>query len=117
MIHFSGYCTEGSVGRTLKEAKAGTEVEVCGLMVEKEADVEYTDEFSGHAHENDLIDYLSCFNDIKLLIINHGEEDAKRQFGHDAKLEVSPKDIFVIDRENAVRINSFGFEKSFKTKF
>jgi metallo-beta-lactamase family protein len=117
MIHFSGYCTEGSVGRTLKEAAPGTEVEVCGLMVEKEADVEYTDEFSGHAHEDDLIDYLSCFNDIKLLAINHGEEDSKRQFGHDAKQEVSPKDIFVLDRENAVRINSFGFEKSFKTKF
>ena len=117
MIHFSGYCTEGSVGRTLKEAAPGTEVEVCGLMVEKEADVEYTDEFSGHAHEDDLIDYLSCFNDIKLLAINHGEEDSKRQFGRDAKQEVSPKDIFVLDRENAVRINSFGFEKSFKTKF
>ena len=66
---------------------------------------------------HDLIDYLSCFNDIKLLAINHGEEDSKRQFGRDAKQEVSPKDIFVLDRENAVRINSFGFEKSFKTKF
>ena len=117
MIHFSGYCTEGSVGRTLKDAEVGSEVEVCGLMVEKKADVEYTDEFSGHAHENDLIDYLSCFNDIKLLAINHGEEEAKRQFGRDVKQEVSPKDIFVLDRDNAVRVNSFGFEKSFKTKF
>jgi metallo-beta-lactamase family protein len=117
MIHFSGYCTEGSVGRTLKDAEVGSEIEVCGLMVEKKADVEYTDEFSGHAHENDLIDYLSCFNDIKLLAINHGEEEAKRQFGRDVKQEVSPKDIFVLDRDNAVRVNSFGFEKSFKTKF
>lgn len=117
MIHFSGYCTEGSVGRTLRDAEVGSEVEVCGLMVEKKADVEYTDEFSGHAHENDLIDYLSCFNDIKLLAINHGEEEAKRQFGRDVKQEVSPKDIFVLDRDNAVRVNSFGFEKSFKTKF
>lgn len=117
MIHFSGYCTEGSVGRALKDAEVGSEVEVCGLMVEKKADVEYTDEFSGHAHENDLIDYLSCFNDIKLLAINHGEEEAKRQFGRDVKQEVSPKDIFVLDRDNAVRVNSFGFEKSFKTKF
>ena len=117
MIHFSGYCTEGSVGRALKDAEVGSEIEVCGLMVEKKADVEYTDEFSGHAHENDLIDYLSCFNDIKLLAINHGEEEAKRQFGRDVKQEVSPKDIFVLDRDNAVRVNSFGFEKSFKTKF
>lgn len=117
MIYFSGYCTEGSVGRALKDAEVGSEIEVCGLMVEKKADVEYTDEFSGHAHENDLIDYLSCFNDIKLLAINHGEEEAKRQFGRDVKQEVSPKDIFVLDRDNAVRVNSFGFEKSFKTKF
>jgi metallo-beta-lactamase family protein len=117
MIHFSGFCTEGSVGRDLKDAEVGTEIKVCGLMVEKKADVEYTDEFSGHAHENDLIDYLSCFNDIKLLAINHGEEEAKRQLGRDVKQEVSPKDIFVLDRDNAVRVNSFGFEKSFKTKF
>lgn len=117
MIHFSGYCAEGSVGRNLKDAEVGAEIKVCGLMVEKKADVEYTDEFSGHAHENDLIDYLSCFNDIKLLAINHGEEEAKVQFGRDVKQEVSPKDIFVLDRDNMVRINSFGFEKSFNTKF
>lgn len=117
LIHFSGFCTEGSVGRTLKEAKAGSEVYIGGVMVEKEAEVQYTDEFSGHAHEADLIDYLMCFKEIKLLVINHGEDDAKKHFGSDAHREVSPKEIFVIDRENAVRVNSFGLDKSFKTKF
>jgi predicted metal-dependent RNase len=88
--------------------------------------VKYTDEFSGHAHEKELIEYLSCFNDIKLLAINHGERDAKRQFAHDVYKEILPKNVFILDRENAVRINSFGFEKSlpldfnfraFRTKF
>ena len=117
LIHFSGYCTEGSLGRILKDAKEGEEVYLGGIMVKKEANVEFTDEFSGHAHENDLIDYLSCFNEIKLLVINHGEEEVKKQFGRDVSREVNPKDVFVLDRENAVRINSFGFEKSFSTKF
>ncbi len=117
LIHFSGYCTEGTVGDRLKEVENGTDVYLNGRMVRKEATVEYTDEFSGHIRENDLIDYLSKFSQIKLLIINHGEAETKEQFGRDVKREISPKDIFILDRENAVRINAYGFDKSFKSKF
>jgi metallo-beta-lactamase family protein len=126
LIHFCCYCTENSVGRSLKEAEEGTDVEVCGLTVEKKAEVKYTDEFSGHAHEKELIEYLSCFNDIKLIAINHGEKEAKRKFAHDVFKKTNAKHVFILDRQNAVRINSFGFEKSlpldfnfqaFRTKF
>lgn len=117
LIHFCCYCAENTVGRKLKEANEGTEVEVCGLVVEKKAEVKFTDEFSGHAHERELMKYLSKFKNIKLLVINHGEDEAKRKLARDAKVEISPKDIFILDRENAVRTNHFGFEKSFRTKF
>ena len=113
LIHFCCYCAEGTVGRALKDGEVGSEVYLNNLMVKKEAEVKFTDEFSGHAHEDELIEYLSCFNNIKLLVINHGEESVKKQFGRDVSHEVSIKDVYVLNREKTVRLNSFGYEKDF----
>ena len=117
MIHFTGFTTEGTMGHRLKTAEEGKTVEVGGMMVKKLAKVEYTNEYSGHAKANEMIDSLNQFSNIRLVLINHGPIDTKEKFAERVLDETNARNVGILGREYLFRINHYGFVKSMTTKF
>lgn len=117
MIHFTGYTTEGTLGRRLKDAVDGKGVEVGGVIIKKNAKVEHTTEFSAHAKADEMIEFLKQFENLKLILINHGEIDTKLDFAHRITDEVDVKGVGILGREYFFRVNHYGLVKSLSTKF
>ena len=117
LIQFTGYTAEGTLGRRLKDTKKGEMVQVGGLIVKKSAEVEYTNEYSAHAKADEMIIFLNQFKNLKLVLVNHGEEDVKKVFAERIVNEVNPKRVGILDREYFFRVNSYGLVKTLSTKF
>ena len=117
LIQFTGYTAEGTMGSRLKNAKFGDMVEVGGLITRKIADVEYTTEYSAHAKADEMIEFLKQFNNLKLVLVNHGEPEVKNTFAMRIADEVKTKKVGLLGREYFFRVNSFGLEKTLSTKF
>ena len=116
LIHFTGYLAEDSMGRTIYEAAPESVCEFMGLQVKKRAKVEYTSEFSSHAKSDELINFLRPFNDIKMVLINHGETNTKIAYSQKVVDEVEPKYTAILG-EYLYRVCAFGFVKSISTKY
>lgn len=116
LIHFTGYCAEGTWGRKLKDALSDKFImlgeDESGLLVMKKADVEYTTEFSAHSKANDLLKLLSKFNNIRGVIVNHGEKEKKIIFAEKIYTKTGIKNIGIIDRETMFRIGEYGIVKT-----
>ena len=118
LIHFTGYCAEGTLGRRLHDSTVGDIVEVAGLQVKKSADVQFTNELSAHAKANELIDFLRPFEHLNFVLINHGETDSKEIYAKRVLSEIAPKDdVAILGRDYFFRIDGFGYVKSLSTKF
>lgn len=117
LIHFTGYTAEGTLGHRLKTAEKGGTVEIGGIVVRKFADVEYTKEYSAHAKADEMIEFLQQFKNLKLVLINHGEEETKSIFAERVLDEVETKRVGVLGRDYFFRVNPYGFVKSLSTKF
>lgn len=117
LIQFTGFTAEGTLGHRLKSAKAGDIISVGGLMVKKQANVEYTTEFSAHAKADEMIDFLKQFERLKLVLVNHGETQTKDVFAKRIVDEVNPKMVGLLGREYFFRVNPYGLVKTLSTKF
>lgn len=117
LIHFTGYCAEGTLGYRLKNADEDEIVEVAGMVLKKRAKVEYTTEYSAHAKADEIINFLQQFNNLKLVLVNHGEKDAKSIFAERVVNEVDPKCVGILGREYFFRVNPYGLVKTLSTKF
>lgn len=117
LIQFTGYTAEGTLGSCLKNSEKGEPVTVGGILLKKMADVEYTTEFSAHAKADEMIAFLKDFSNIKLILINHGEENVKREFSKRILKEVDPKAVGILGREYFYRVGPYGFIRSLSTKF
>lgn len=111
LIHFTGYTAEGTLGEKLKSAKYGEDVEVGGLIVNKRARVEYTTEFSAHAKADELLKLLNQFKSLKLVLVNHGQEDVKESFAKRIYDEISPKNVGILGRDYFYRVDSYGLAR------
>ena len=118
LIQFTGFTPEGTLGHSLKYAEKGDTVQIGGLIKIKNADVEYTTEFSGHAKANELIDFIKKFQNIKMILINHGTPDTKFEFSKRLLREsVKAKDIAILGREHFYRLNAYGLCKQIATLY
>lgn len=117
LIHFTGYTAEGTLGHDLKNSEIGSIVKVGGVFVEKRAQVEYTKEYSAHAKADEMIDFLKQFTNLKLVLVNHGEEDVKNIFAERIVKEVKPKRVGVLGRDYFFRVNQYGLIKTMGTRF
>ena len=117
LIHFTGYLAEGTLGRRLYECQKEDIVEISGLKVKKLADVKFTAEFSAHAKADELITFLKDFENIKLVLINHGDNHKKDVYASRVVNEVSPKDVGILGRDYFFRVDGYGLIKSLSTKF
>lgn len=117
LIHFTGYCAEGTLGYYLKNASEGDIVDVAGLKEIKKANVQFTNEFSAHAKADTMINFLKQFNDLHLVLVNHGEDKVKDSFANRILREVKPDNIGILGREYFYRIDDKGLVKTLSTKF
>lgn len=116
-ILFTGYTPEGSLGRRLKDAEDGDTVEVGGLLVVKRAQVGYTREFSAHAKADEMIEFLNQFENLRMVLVNHGQTEVKEQFAKRILKEVKVKHVGVLGREYFFRVGAYGLIKTMGTKF
>lgn len=117
LIHFTGYTAEGTLGNRLKETQHGEMVEVGGLITKKRASVEYTTEYSAHAKANEMIDFLNQFENLKLVLVNHGETNTKNIFAERIVNEVHTKRVGLLGRQYFFRVDSYGLVKTLSSKF
>lgn len=117
LIQFTGFTPEGTLGYRLKCAQDGDVVQVGGMSVVKKAKVEHTTEFSAHAKADEMISFLRQFNNIKLVLVNHGDSEVKEAFAKRIVQEVGPKDVGILGREYLYRIGAYGIIKTMTTKF
>lgn len=113
LIQFTGYVAENTLGRILFECKLGDLVNFSGLEIIKRADVQFTTEFSAHAKNDELINFLKPFEDIKLLLINHGEESTLKEYCRIVYNELDLQKVGILGPNYCFRINPYGFDKSF----
>lgn len=117
LIQFTGFTTEGTLGARLKNAENGDVVPVGGMFAVKRAKVEYTTEFSAHAKANEMISFLKQFENLKLVLVNHGETTVKESFAKRIVQEVKVKDVGILGRQYLYRVGHYGFIKTMSTKF
>lgn len=117
LIHFTGYTAEGSLGAKLKNAEKGSIVDVAGLVVVKQADVEYTTEYSAHAKADEMLKFLSQFSNIRFILVNHGETEVKEEFAKRIRQNIKAKNVGILNKEYFFRIDPYGFVKPLPTKF
>lgn len=117
LIHFTGYTAEGTLGERLKSTQKGDMVPVGGIILKKMAEVEYTTEFSAHAKADVMIDFLKKFENLRLVLVNHGETETKLEFSERIAEEVNPKFVAVLGRDYFFRVGPFGLIRTLNTKF
>lgn len=117
LIHFTGYCAEGTMSRELMDSKDSDTVKWGGVILKKVAKVACTAEFSAHAKADELICFLNTFNNLRFVIVTHGEIDSKEIFSKRVLDEVSCNNVAILSRENFFRINNWGFQKAIPSKF
>lgn len=117
LIHFTGYCAEGTLGRRLYDCAKEDKVDVAGLQVKKLADVEFTSELSAHAKSDELIDFLRPFEDIKLVLVNHGTLEKKEIYANRVIDELNPNNVGILGRDYFFRVDGYGLVKSIPSKF
>lgn len=117
MIHFTGYTVEGSLGNRLQMTPQGETVEVGGMVVQKLARVLYTNEFSAHAKVDTMMQFLKQFDNLKLVLLNHGQHEVTDFFAKKITLELHAKGVGILGRSYLFRVNPYGLVKTMSTKF
>lgn len=116
-IIFTGYTAEKTLGRILQETPKGEFVKIGGLLVKKNAEVLSTTEFSSHAKGDEILELVKQFENLRAVLINHGEEDEKEEMAKRVINEVNISQIGILDREYFFRIDTWGVNKTLSTKF
>ena len=116
LIQFTGYVAEGTLGRELKDAPKGETVKIRGVLYKKQAEIEYTNEFSAHAKADEMIGFLQRFEKLNLVLINHGEAHVKDIFARRILREVDAKNVAILG-QYFHRVNPYGLVTSKSTKF
>lgn len=118
LIHFTGYCAEGTLGYRLKSADKGEIVEIGGVRLVKQANIEFTNEFSAHAKADEMLNkFLKKFEKPLFVMLNHGEDNSKDVFSDRILRETDVKQVGILGREYFYRIDVDGFVKSVTSKF
>lgn len=114
VIYFVSYCAENTFGRDLLDAKDEEFVTVNNSYeLKKNCIIDSTTEMSSHAKADELISFIQKFKNLKLVIVNHGEERIKEKFISN----LLSLDIPSVNLGRAkVNINQYGFIKRLERK-
>ena len=116
-VIFNCFLAEDTIGRQLMSVRKGEKAEIYGLIKEINFDVYSTHEFSSHAKQDELLDFLKQFSNLRSVIINHGEPEVKEKFAERVYDTVNTKSVGIIDRNNVFRVGAYGVDKTIPTKW
>lgn len=112
VVYFCNYLSPASLGyKILNSPKR--QVKIGNKTYKVRAELFQTNELSSHAKANELIDFLSKFKKLQMVLINHGEEDVQEQFLTRVESEVNTKRVARLG-EYAFRINETGYKQQMK---
>lgn len=117
LLQFTGYTAEGTLGRQLKDTPLGEIITTGGLVKRKLAFVEYSTELSAHAKADEMLDFLKKFRNLKLVLVNHGEQKSKEIFSAKVECEIKTKDVAILGRDYLYRISPYGLIRSLSTSY
>lgn len=117
LIFFLGYCAENTLGYKLYKARSNDSLLLSGLLVQKKAKVNFTNEFSAHAKQDELISFLKQFENLNLVCITHGQSQVKEDFSKIVSKNVSPNAVGILSRDFYFRIKSDGNVRTLSTRF
>lgn len=101
MIQIAVYAAQGTIARALYEGKNEETITIHGEELIKRAEVRTTREKSGHAFQDDMINFLKQHSNIKFLAINHGSFEAQEALKEAVKKEIDHIDqIGFLNRQN-----------------
>jgi metallo-beta-lactamase family protein len=86
-----GYQGEGSLGRELLDGKK--EVLINGIKTEVKASVHDTQGLSSHADQSQLMEWLKSIQDVKKLILTHGDDHSRIGFKEKVENNLKITDI------------------------
>ena len=112
-IIFGGYTAENTLGRKLQDVTPGELFELNGVMTYKRAKVYTTTEFSSHAKQDELLNFMRQFTNLKTILVNHGDADVKKIFAKKITEEISPKHVAILGPNHTMRVGAYGLLKSY----
>lgn len=111
LIHLTGYPAEGTMARALVDTEEGKKVEIFGSQkVTKKCKIMCTNEFSGHAKADQLIELYKKFDNCKSIILNHGDTEEKEALKKKILEETEVKDVGILGR-SGYRVDAYGISK------
>lgn len=118
LIHYLGYCSPESNASKLINAKYGEEVVYSGICYTKKCDVKWTGELSAHAKRNELLEFTKDLNNLKSILITHGEPSVRMEYAQYLHEHLNESIIIgTLDPDYAYRINENGIAKTFPSHF
>ena len=111
VIHFTGYASPTTLGGRLKQTNSQGLISISGQTLPILADVEYTAEYSSHAKADELIELLKSFNNLKAVLITHGEEQVRKAFKRRVEEEVKPKRVEILNPGQKYIVDAYGLRK------
>lgn len=101
VIQLIGYAAEGTLARALLDGKKAQTVKFAGRELVKQAEVKSTREKSGHAFNDEMIEFINKFSNIKFMALNHGSIESQEYFRELVLKETNVENVELLNRENA----------------
>lgn len=117
LIHLVGYAAEGTLARKLLETKRDEVVKIGNKIYQKNAVVKTTREKTSHSTQDELLEFVNMFTNVKFLGINHGETSVKEIF-KEAVLEECPhvEKVQIMDRDHMVGFYRVGLKNELDSR-
>lgn len=117
-IHFTSYVADGTLGYKLLKHKNDEFVTINSVVKENKAEIATTREFSSHAKRDELVNFIKQFENVRTVLINHGEVSVKEKFANYCKHNLeNTKDIAILGTGYTIRLNTWGIVKSIYEKY
>lgn len=104
-IIFTCYTPKGTLGHKLRNMSKGDEVKINNEPCILKCDVKHSGELSKHVKVEDIIKYIEQFDDVKNILITHGETKTKESLCTKLKEVFPEKNIFIMDRQTGFKLN------------
>ena len=117
LIHLVGYAAEETLARKLLEAKRDDKILIGNHCYKKNAIVKTTREKTSHATEDQLLEFINLFTNVRFIAINHGNTEVKKVFANDIVNECpNVKDVGILDREHMYCFYRVGYKNDFTSR-
>ena len=98
-----GYMAENTLGRRIFDPEIA-EIKIFDQMYKKRAETIYIDAYSGHADMIDLDNFIDAIDQLKTVVLVHGEIDSMKPFSERIKHVKTGVNILMPEREEEVEI-------------